>query len=125
MSTFTLLPAMKAEDVNLMSVTPGISLLQHQLIVDSSMVGGALMVIVGILYLVLEDFVLSDFGWSEKPRSSRNHVSRTLVGIQVGLILLSIIITRSSALSLQAKQGLPRGNQVMGWAVLGEFCPRA
>ncbi|GAB1319051.1 Glycosyl phosphatidyl inositol anchor synthesis [Madurella fahalii] len=100
MSTFTLLPAMKAEDITLITI------------------GGALMVIVGILYLVLEDFVLSDFGWSEKPPASRNHVSRTLVGIQVGLTLLSIIITRSSALSLQARQGLPRGNQVMGWAVL-------
>ena len=83
-----------------------------------SMVGGALMVIVGVLYLVLEDFVLADFTWSEKP-SQRNHVSRTLVGIQIGLTLLSMAITRSSALSLQAKQGLPRGNQIMGWVVLG------
>ncbi len=82
------------------------------------MVGGALMVIVGVLYLVLEDFVLADFTWSEKP-SQRNHVSRTLVGIQIGLTLLSMVITRSSALSLQAKQGLPRGNQIMGWVVLG------
>ncbi|KAL2023976.1 hypothetical protein VTK56DRAFT_211 [Thermocarpiscus australiensis] len=100
MSTFTLLPAMKTEDVNLI------------------MIGGALMVVVGILYLVLEDFVLADFSLSEKPPSPRNHVSRTLVGIQIGLIILSMIVTRSSALSLQAKQGLPRGNQVMGWVVL-------
>jgi phosphatidylinositol glycan class N len=82
------------------------------------------MVIVGILYLVLEDFVLADFTWSEEP-SQRNHVSRTLVGIQIGLTLLSILVTRSSALSLQAKQGLPRGNQIVGWAVLGrlQFSP--
>jgi phosphatidylinositol glycan class N len=78
------------------------------------------MVIVGILYLVLEDFVLADFTWSEEP-SQRNHVSRTLMGIQIGLTLLSILVTRSSALSLQAKQGLPRGNQIVGWAVLGKF----
>jgi GPI ethanolamine phosphate transferase 1 len=84
------------------------------------MVGGALMVVVGILYLVLEDFVLSDFAWSKKPSSPRNHVSRTLVGIQVGLTVLSMVVTRSSALSLQAKQGLPRGNQIMGWVVLGK-----
>lgn len=77
------------------------------------------MVIVGILYLVLEDFVLSDFGMSEKPPPPRNHVSRTIVGIQIGLTLLSMVVTRSSALSLQAKQGLPRGNQLMGWFVLG------
>lgn len=29
-----------------------------------------------------------------------------------------MLITRSSALSMQAKQGLPRGNQVVGWLVL-------
>lgn len=85
------------------------------------MVGGALMVLVGIVYLILEDFVLSDFGWSEKPSSPRNHVSRTLVGIQIGLTLLAVLVTRSSALSMQANQGLPRGNQVMGWVVLGRF----
>lgn len=29
-----------------------------------------------------------------------------------------MLVTRSSALSLQARQGLPRGNQVVGWIVL-------
>ena len=79
------------------------------------------MVIVGVLYLVLEDFVLSDFGWSKTPSSPRNHVARTLVGTQVGLTLLSMAVTRSSALSLQTKQGLPRGNQMVGWFVLGKL----
>ncbi|KAK3390859.1 Phosphatidylinositolglycan class N-domain-containing protein [Podospora didyma] len=100
MSTFTLLPALKTEDVNLI------------------LIGGGLMVVVGILYLILEDFVLADFSWTEKPASRQHHLSRTLVGIQIGLTLLSMAITRSSALSLQAKQGLPYGNQVMGWVVL-------
>ncbi|RYP03694.1 hypothetical protein DL764_004955 [Monosporascus ibericus] len=36
----------------------------------------------------------------------------------VGLIILAMLVTRSSALSLQAKQGLPPGNQVVGWLVL-------
>ncbi|KAK0636892.1 GPI ethanolamine phosphate transferase 1 [Bombardia bombarda] len=104
MSTFTLLPALKTEDVNLI------------------MVGGALMVVIGLLYLIFEDFVLADFSWPEKSSSSsslpRNHLGRSLVGVQIGLILLAIFITRSSALSLQAKQGLPLGNQVVGWVVL-------
>jgi phosphatidylinositol glycan class N len=30
-----------------------------------------------------------------------------------------MIVTRSSVLSLQAKQGLPRGEQVLGWTILG------
>lgn len=36
------------------------------------------------------------------------------------MILLALIVTRSSAASLQAKQGLPLGNQVLGWSILGE-----
>jgi phosphatidylinositol glycan class N len=29
-----------------------------------------------------------------------------------------MIVTRSSAISLQAKLGLPRGNQIVGWFIL-------
>ncbi|KAK3318559.1 Phosphatidylinositolglycan class N-domain-containing protein [Apodospora peruviana] len=100
MSTFTLLPAMKTEDVNLI------------------MIGGALMVVIGVLYLIFEDFVLADFTWPEKSSSTKNCLSRSLLGIQIGLTLLAMVVTRSSALALQAKQGLPRGNQIMGWFVL-------
>jgi len=78
------------------------------------------MVVIGILYLIFEDFVLNDFSRPTKPVSPRNHLSRTLVGLQIGLTVLAMIITRSSALSLQAKEGLPRGNQIMGWVVLGK-----
>lgn len=34
------------------------------------------------------------------------------------MVLLALIVTRSSVVSLQAKQGLPLGNQVVGWGVL-------
>lgn len=78
------------------------------------------MVLTGVLYLLLEDFVLADFTWSGKSSTPKNPYARTLVGIQTGLTLLATIVTRSSALSLQAKQGLPRGNQIVGWAVLGK-----
>jgi phosphatidylinositol glycan class N len=102
MSSFTLLPAMKTENVTLI------------------LVGGGLMVIVGLLYLLFEDFVLADFSSARKPSTQPSTLNRTLVGIQIGLTVLAMFITRSSALSLQAKQGLPLGNQVMGWAVLGK-----
>ncbi|KAF4982912.1 hypothetical protein FZEAL_1540 [Fusarium zealandicum] len=99
MSTFTLLSANKIESIPLV------------------LVGGGLMAVVGLAYLVLEDFILSDFS-SFKSKAKRLHTSRTLLGTQVGLIVLAMIVTRSSALSLQAKLGLPRGNQAVGWVVL-------
>lgn len=74
---------------------------------------------VGVLYLVFEDQVLADFKpVRQKKRGEDTSLSRTLVGVQVGLVLLATVVTRSSALSLQAKQGLPRGNQVVAWLVL-------
>lgn len=103
MSIFTLLPAMKTENVTLI------------------MLGGAVMVIMGLLYLVFEEQILVDFSTTvSKPKLGKQHISRTLVGIQVGLVALAMVVTRSSALSLQAKQGLPRGNQIVGWLVLGK-----
>ncbi|SCN95791.1 probable protein MCD4, required for GPI anchor synthesis [Fusarium fujikuroi] len=99
MSTFTLLPAMKVENVSLI------------------LIGGGLMTVIGLAYLVLEDFILSDFT-AFKSKSKRLHTSRTLLGTQIGLIVLAILVTHSSATSLQAKLGLPRGNQVVGWVVL-------
>ncbi|KAI1856742.1 hypothetical protein JX265_011383 [Neoarthrinium moseri] len=103
MSTFTLLPpAMKTENVTLI------------------LLGGLVMVGVGIAYLVFEEKILADFSDASTPKSSRreNHISRALIGIQIGLTLLAMFVTRSSALSLQAKQGLPRGNFVVGWFTL-------
>ncbi|KAI0405008.1 GPI ethanolamine phosphate transferase 1 [Xylaria palmicola] len=102
MSTFTLLPANKVEDVQLI------------------MFGGSLMAAVGILYLVFEDKLLADFSGATKPQSPQkpNQLSRALIGVQTGLIILAMIVTRSSALSMQAKQGLPRGNRIVGWLVL-------
>ncbi|KAK8929880.1 GPI ethanolamine phosphate transferase 1 [Metarhizium anisopliae] len=80
------------------------------------------MFLVGFLYLILEDIALADFTWAVNSNPSLNktnkNIQRTLTGIQVGLILLSMLVTRSSALSLQAKRGLPVGNQVLGWAIL-------
>ncbi|KAI8630584.1 PigN-domain-containing protein [Xylariaceae sp. FL1651] len=102
MSTFTLLPANKVEDIPLI------------------LIGGSLMAAVGIIYLIFEDKLLADFSGSTKPQppQKQNQLSRTLIGIQIGLIILAMLVTRSSALSMQAKKGLPLGNQIVGWLVL-------
>ncbi|PNY23987.1 GPI ethanolamine phosphate transferase 1 [Tolypocladium capitatum] len=102
MSTFTLLPAMKVENVALV------------------LAGGTVMSIIGLLYLIFEDFVLSDFSWDQKKAAPKtgHTIRRALTGTQIGLVPLAMLVTRSSALSLQAKQGLPPGNQIVGWIVL-------
>ncbi|KAF5093621.1 hypothetical protein D0Z03_002342 [Geotrichum reessii] len=44
--------------------------------------------------------------------------TRAVVGLQLGLIALATTVTRSAVLSLQARQGLPLGSQIMGWFTL-------
>ncbi|KAI0161637.1 GPI ethanolamine phosphate transferase 1 [Hypoxylon sp. FL1284] len=102
MSTFTLLPANKTENVPLI------------------LLGGLLMAAVGVLYLIFEDRLLADFSGRKTSNTTLkgNEISRALIGIQIGLVLLAMLVTRQSALSLQAKQGLPRGNQAIAWLVL-------
>lgn len=77
------------------------------------------MALIGILYLLFEKSILTSSGQSGQASQSLDHVSKSIVGAQVGLILLAMLVTRSSIASLQAKHGLPFGNQVMGWIVLG------
>jgi phosphatidylinositol glycan class N len=40
------------------------------------------------------------------------------MGAQLGVVLLTIVITRSSIANIQAKSGLPLGNQLLGWLCL-------
>lgn len=80
------------------------------------------MVLIGFLYLALEGFVLSDFSRVKGTDAPANPISRIVTGVQVGLTLLATLVTRSSALALQSNQGLPIGNQIVGWIVLG-MCP--
>ena len=50
--------------------------------------GGALMVLVGLVYLVFEDKILADPSLDPKARvPMNNHLSRTLIGIQVGCVV--------------------------------------
>ncbi|KAL8941845.1 MAG: hypothetical protein Q9211_001653 [Gyalolechia sp. 1 TL-2023] len=99
MSIFTLLPVVKTENVNII------------------LLGGVLMASVGLLYLLFEKSILSASS-SELSSPQADGLSRNILGAQIGLIVLAMIVTRSSISSLQVKQGLPVGNQVIGWLVL-------
>lgn len=102
MSVFTLLPANKVEDAGLIQL------------------GGLLILVLGVLYLVFEKRLLLQTVPEDDAVASANvdNISRTLLGFQVGLIALAMLVTRSSVASLQAKQGLPLGTQLTGWATL-------
>ncbi|KAL8656440.1 MAG: hypothetical protein Q9210_000233 [Variospora velana] len=81
---------------------------------------GFLMASVGLLYLLFEKSILSASSSARSELSSpqADGLSRNILGAQIGLVMLAMIVTRSSVASLQAKRGLPAGNQVIGWLVL-------
>ncbi|OJD22799.1 GPI ethanolamine phosphate transferase 1 [Blastomyces percursus] len=97
MSIFTLLPANKVEDVTTITI------------------GGTLMVLTGLLYLIFEESITPH---SETLSIAVSKGSRRIMGMQTGMILLAVVVTRSTITSLQAKEGLPLGNQVVGWSIL-------
>ncbi|DAA72819.1 TPA_exp: Uncharacterized protein A8136_5349 [Trichophyton benhamiae CBS 112371] len=100
MSIFTLLPVGKQDDA------------------DTVTCGGILMFATGMLYLIFEESILSSSKIGTRSGSTFNIGSRIVMGAQIGLILLSIIVTRSSIASLQERAGLPLGNQVTGWIAM-------
>lgn len=100
LSTFTILPVVKIENSATISA------------------GGMLMAGTGILYMLFEQSITSKSRSRKGMPTSLDPVSRSIMGVQIGLILLAIIVTRSSIASLQAKKGLPLGSQIVGWLTL-------
>lgn len=101
MSAFTMLPANKAEDPRMI------------------LLGGGLMFAVGALYLCFEESILAESDSEDDFGASKiDERSRIILSVQLGLVLLSMIITHSSIGYIQARQGLPLGVLVVGWATL-------
>ena len=73
----------------------------------------------GVLYLVFEES-LAPSSAGALASKDKSKLSRNVMGVQVGQIVLAMLVTRSSVASIQAKQGLPLGNQIIGWLVLSE-----
>ena len=76
------------------------------------------MALAGVLYLLFEKSIISSSTASDLGSPTVDGISRSIIGVQTGLIVLAMIVTRSSSISLQAKRGLPLGNQIVGWLVL-------
>ncbi|KAF2455152.1 GPI ethanolamine phosphate transferas-like protein [Lineolata rhizophorae] len=124
MSSFTLLPVVKVESIT------------------QILLGGFLMFAVGAAYLLFEKSILvqseagaggvmengSKDGKTKSDgrkgvgeglaASGPDGVSRSIIGVQIGLVALAMLVTRSSVASLQAREGLPLGTQIVGWIVL-------
>lgn len=79
------------------------------------------MALVGILYLLFETSLLASPASGGSSAITSDAFSRTILGTQIGLIVLAMIVTRSSIASIQAKKGLPTGNQFVGWFVLSRL----
>lgn len=81
------------------------------------------MLLVGLLYITYEKSIIAQAKPNGKGLASAgpDNISKVVLGVQIGLVALAMIVTRSSVASLQAKTGLPLGTQVVGWAVFGEF----
>ncbi|EMR08134.1 hypothetical protein PNEG_03572 [Pneumocystis murina B123] len=92
-STFTLFDTVKKERLSLI------------------LIGGFIMFLFGTIYLIFGDLLLKKYKTMVK-------MPQTIISLQLGLLILSIVVTHLSVLSLQAKKGLPFGNQVVGWLVL-------
>ncbi|KAK5708710.1 Glycosyl phosphatidyl inositol anchor synthesis [Elasticomyces elasticus] len=102
MSIFTLLPAIKTESTTMI------------------LIGGLLILAVGVMYIATEKSLLSSTSRSKSELGApkADGTSRMILGTQVGLVALAMLVTRSSVASLQAKQGLPLGTQLVGWFTL-------
>ena len=85
------------------------------------LIGGVLMLSVGVLYLLFEKSILSST--TSTPSTGINSISTSILGAQMGLIVLAMLVTRSSVQSLQARRGLPLSNQIVGWLVLSTLPP--
>lgn len=74
---------------------------------------------IGALYLIFEKNILSDGQTQdEHTKIGLSEKSRLLISVQLGLVLLSMIVTKSSIGYIQARQGLPLGALVVGWVTL-------
>ena len=74
---------------------------------------------VGALYLLLERrLVAKSQSEAEVASHELNNQSRIILGLQLGLVLLSMIVTKSSIGYLQAREGIPYGVLTIGRATL-------
>jgi phosphatidylinositol glycan class N len=73
---------------------------------------------VGVLYMAFKarnDILLID---SERAGAKTDIISTIIFGVQTGLVALAMIVTRSSVITLRAREGLGSGNLYVGWFTL-------
>ena len=105
MSAFTLLPANKVENSS------------------QILLAGFFMAVIGIGYITFEDSIIQQLPGRDKGEKATEKplVSRAVFGTQIGLVLLSLVVTRSAINSIAAREGLPLGTQIVGWLTFSMF----
>lgn len=96
MSSYTTFDAVKIEDLTQINIA------------------GVLMLIIGIVGYY-EILLSNEVSGKKKEITS---YTKTLISFQISLIGLMIIVTNRSVLSLQAREGLPKASQFLGWSII-------
>lgn len=93
MSTYTLFDAVKIEDLNQINAA------------------GLLILIfaIGSYYKILQ------YSYSNEKFPKISSYTKNLISVQISLIALMTLVTNKSVLSLQAREGLPKSSQFLGW----------
>lgn len=89
MSSFTLLPAIKVEDINLVLVRSLPTDASNMLTLMYRLSGGIMMALIGVLYLIFEKRLLKRVSLAgDSSASVDDALSRSLIGIQVSFAQL-------------------------------------
>lgn len=79
------------------------------------------MLAVGLLYMAFKALNDISSGDLEQAGTKTSIVSTIIYGAQTGLVALAMIVTRSSVVTLRAREGLGSGNLYVGWFTLCKF----
>lgn len=76
------------------------------------------MLSVGLLFLLTRAMIDTKPVNGKVIEPEQDVVSSVILGAQTGLVVLAMIVTRSSVITLQKREGLGTGNLYVGWFTL-------
>lgn len=95
MSTYTLFDAVKVEDLE--------------------QINFASILILGLA--IVSYYKILQYSYQNQKFPVISKYTKNLINVQIALVLLMTLVTNKSVLSLQAREGLPKSCQFLGWAI--------